>query len=155
MIPRQKLYYQVCTDIPQKFLKKYFWSKNRSKSSFPPTFSANFSIFHKIRPDSSIGLSARRVCKISAKSDLICQKQLFGVQQNSKNWIFCTTINIVQNKRDRELKFSGSVEDHAGYNISENQPDPIKIVGATTILVQNTPKKGHFEPLKRVLHHKR
>ena len=117
MIPRQKLYYQVCTDIPQKLLKKYFWGKNRSKSSFPPTFSAKFSIFHEIRPDSSIGLSARHVCKISAKSDLICQKQLFGVQQKSKNWIFCTTINIVQSKRGRELKFSGSVEDYEGSNL--------------------------------------
>ena len=31
-----------------------------------------------------------------------------------------------------------------GHNISENQPDPMKSVGATKILVQNGPKKGHF-----------
>ena len=37
-------------------------------------FSANISIFHEIRPDSSIALPARCVCKISGKSDLIWQK---------------------------------------------------------------------------------
>ena len=62
---------------------------------------------------------------------------------------------MVQSKRGGELKFAGSVEDHEGYNISENQPDPIKYVGSTSILVKQTPKKGHFGLLKLDLHDKR
>jgi len=52
----------------------------------------------------------------------------------------------VKGKRGSELKFLGSIEDHEGYNISENQPDPMKAVGLTTILAQNSPKKAILGP---------
>ena len=62
----------------------------------------------------------------------------------------------MQSKIGGELKFAGSVEDHEGYNISENQPDPIKYVGSTSILVRKTNKqKGYFGLLKLDLHDKR
>ena len=52
----------------------------------------------------------------------------------------------MKGKRGSELKFLGSIEDHEGYNISEKQPDPMKAVGLTTILAQNSPKKAILAP---------
>ena len=64
----------------------------------------------------------------------------------NKNQIFCKTSSIVQSKRGEGLKFAGSVEDHEGYNISENQPDLIKYVGSTSILVKTTQKGSFWAP---------
>ena len=54
-----------------------FRAKVAPENFFLAKFSAKFSIFREIRSDSSIALSVRVVCKISGKSDFICQKQFF------------------------------------------------------------------------------
>ena len=79
-IVRQKLKLPVCTAIAPKFWKNAFRAKIGPENVFSTNFSAKFSIFRKIRPDSSIALSARVVCKISGKSGFICQKCVFSQQ---------------------------------------------------------------------------
>ena len=61
---------------------------------------------------------------------------LHGPKMHKKR--ICAKNEYSKSKSDRVLKFCSSVLEDQCYNIFQNQPDPIKTVGATAILVQKS-----------------
>ena len=79
---RTKGNYEYIGKTPEKLLCR---ARIGPKNFFSAKFLDNIPIFHEIRPDSSIVLSARIVFKISGKFNIICH--FFCFSTNSKTMI--------------------------------------------------------------------